>query len=259
MLQTSVARKQAADFQVRLAVSPADLRAAQRLRYDVFVTELGARGSLVDHKERLERDALDAFCDHLLLIEPQDNRVIGVYRLMGPEHIAKAGRYYSATEYDLGPLLRSERRILELGRSCLHPAYRGGVAMHCLWSALARYVAKHRIDVLFGVASFHGVDPEPLAEPLSLLHHRHLAPEDLRVRARPDGAQRMDLIPEADIDRKQAMMQVPSLIKAYLRLGGYVGEGAYIDRSFNTIDVCLIMDTAQLSARQARIYGHDPV
>jgi putative hemolysin len=141
---------------------------------------------------------------------------------------------------------------MELGRSCVHPDYRGGTAMFHLWTALADYVAAHGIEILFGVASFHGTDPQALAAPLSLLHHRHLAPPELRVRAR--AFQPMDLMPEAAIDRRRAMLEVPALIKAYLRLGGVVGEGAFVDHAFNTTDVCLVMDTARLNARQAALY-----
>lgn len=247
-------QKVEADFQVRLAQNLQDLQAAQRLRYDVFVRELGAAGDLVDHAQGLEQDALDPFYDHLLLIDNTTGEVVGVYRLLRPEQAAEAGQYYSASEYDLNPLIHSGRRILELGRSCLHKDYRGGLGMHQLWAGLATYIAEHKIEVLFGVASFHGTDIERLAPPLSLLHHRHLAPDSLRVTAREDAFQRMDLIAVDDLDRKAAMMQIPSLIKAYLRLGGCVGEGAFVDRAFNTTDVCLIMDTAQMSQRQARIY-----
>ncbi|GAA6175380.1 GNAT family N-acetyltransferase [Sulfitobacter pacificus] len=243
------------DFDVRLAQSPEDLRAAQRLRFDVFIRELGGGGPLVDHAAGLEQDALDAFCDHLLLVDRHSDAVVGVYRLLRPEQAARAGRHYCASEYDLTPLLTSNRRLLELGRSCLHPDYRGGMAMHHLWSALAEYVALHEIEVLFGVASFPGTDVQALAAPLSLLHHRHLAPADLRVRAVEESFQDMNMIPPEALDRKAAMLQVPSLIKAYLRLGGYVGEGAFVDHAFNTVDVCLIMDTARLSQKQARIYG----
>ena len=244
-----------ADFQVRLAEGPEDLIAAQRLRYAVFVEELGGDGALVDHEARLEKDSLDPFFDHLLLIDNASQQVVGVYRLMRPEQFREAGRYYTSGEYDLSPLIASGRRILELGRSCLHRDYRGGTGMHHLWSALGQYVLAHRIEVLFGVASFHGTDIAALAQPLSLLHHRHLAPPDLRVRALEKSFQSMALLEEAALDRKTAMMQVPSLIKAYLRLGGFVGEGAYVDHHFNTTDVCLIMDTTRLSDRQARIYG----
>lgn len=244
-----------ARFDVRLAQDASDLRAAQRLRYDVFITELGGSGALVDHEARLERDHLDPFFDHLLLSDRSTGKVVGVYRLMQAQRAAQAGGFYSASEYDLGPLMSSGRRILELGRSCLHPHYRGGMGMHVLWSALARYVAEHQIEVLFGVASFHGTNAQQLAQPLSLLHHKYLAPTELRVRAHEKSFQNMNLIDAAHVDRKAAMMQIPSLIKAYLRLGGVVGEGAFVDHAFNTTDVCLIMDTTQMSLRQARIYG----
>ncbi|MFG6563522.1 GNAT family N-acetyltransferase [Sulfitobacter sp. 1A13421] len=243
----------AADFQVGLAQTEADVQAAQRLRYDVFVRELGGGGPMVDHAAGLERDRFDPYFDHLLLTDRRSGKLAGVYRVMRSDMAARAGGFYSAAEYNLAPLVQSGRKLLELGRSCLDPAYRGGTAMHHLWAALAGYVAEHEIEVLFGVASFHGTDTAALAEPLSLLHHRHLAPPELRVRARDYAP--MDLIPEPELDRRKAMLAVPSLIKAYLRLGGTVGEGAYIDWAFNTTDVCLILDTKQMSARQMRFYN----
>lgn len=245
----------AADFQVRLARTPDDLRAAQRLRYEVFVAELGGGGALVDHEARLERDHLDPFFDHLLLTTQRGDRVVGVYRVMRAEKAREAGGFYSSSEYDLAPLLYSGRRVLELGRSCLHADYRGGTGIHHLWLGLAQYVAQFEIDLLFGVASFHGTDVKALGQPLSFLHHRHLAPVKYRVRALEKSFQNMDLIGEAHLDRKAAMMQMPSLIKAYLRLGGYVGEGAFVDHAFNTVDICMIMDTKDMNARQARLYG----
>jgi L-ornithine Nalpha-acyltransferase len=241
---------------LRLAATEADVRAAQRLRYRVFVAELGGDGPLVDHAARLERDAFDAACDHLLLVDDRRNEaalehVVGVYRVMRDDQ-ARAGQgFYSALEYDLSPLIEGGRRLLELGRSCVHEDYRGGTTMLHLWTGLAQYVRRHGIEVLFGVASFHGTDPAAFAQALSYLHHNHLAPADLRVRARPDGFAAMDLVPQADIDRPEAMRQTPALIKAYLRLGGFVGEGAWVDRAFRTTDVCLVMDTARLGARSA--------
>ncbi len=250
-------------FSVRLARTAAEVAAAQRLRYRVFVEELGGDGEMVDHAARLERDAFDADFDHLLLWDearsdrdPRD-RVVGAYRLLPPEGFGRIGRYYSEDEYDLSVLRGSGRRLLELGRSCLRPEYRGGTAMWHLWTALAQYVRDREIEVLFGVASFHGTDVAALAEPLSLLHHRHRAPEALRVRARPAHFQPMDLMPEDRIDRRRAMLAVPALIKAYLRLGGFVGEGAFVDHAFNTVDVCLVLDTAQMNARQKAIYTRE--
>ena len=244
-------------FVVRLARSEGDLRAAQRLRYAVFVEELGGGGAMVDHASRLEQDRFDPFFDHLLLLDEArapDDRVVGVYRLLRADQAARAGQFYSEDEYDLSVLKASGRPLLELGRSCLHPDYRGGMGMYHLWHALAAYVEAHGIEILFGVASFHGTDPAALAEPLSLLHHRHLAPDDLRVIARPEGFAAMDRIAAAHLDRKAAMLAVPALIKAYLRLGGFVGQGAFVDRAFNTTDVCLILDVARMNASQRAIY-----
>jgi len=246
-----------ADFELRLARDEADIRAAQRLRYEVFVAELGGDGALVDHDARLERDAFDAHYDHLLLI---DNArpgapAVGVYRLMRDDMVHRMGRYYSESEYDLRVLKSSGRRLLELGRSCVHRDYRGGAALMHLWRGLLAYVERHGIDVMFGVASFHGTDPTPLAQPLSLLHHRHLAPPELRVRALPEHFQRMDLVPEDEIDRVEAMRAVPALIKAYIRLGGFVGEGAFIDLAFNTTDVCVIVDIARVPEKARAMYA----
>jgi putative hemolysin len=248
------------DFAVRLASGTADLRAAQRLRYEVFVEELGGDGPLVDHVARLERDPFDEVAAHLLLIDrARGGLAVGTYRLMDAAASRAAGRFYSEAEYDLAPLRAGGRRLLELGRSCLHRDYRGGTAMHVLWSALAEHVARTGAEVLFGVASFHGTDIAALRQPLSYLHHHHLAPPDLRVAARPPGAVALDLLPVEAVDRRAALLQIPALIKAYLRLGGAVGAGGWIDRDFNTTDVCLVMDTSRLNDRSARIYRRDSV
>ena len=244
-------------FALKLAQDPAEIRAAQRLRYRVFVEELGGSGPMVDHEQKLEIDRFDPYFDHLVLIDqrlPKGDHVVGVYRVLRGEQAEKAGQFYSEDEYDLTVLKSSGRRLLELGRSCVDARYRGGMAMYHLWNGLAGYVADHGVEILFGVASFHGTNVQALEEPLSHLHYRHLAPEDIRVRAVEQTFQRMDLIPEERIDRRRAMSQTPALIKAYLRIGGFVGEGAYIDHAFNTTDVCLILDTARMNETQRAIY-----
>ncbi|MDA7429812.1 GNAT family N-acetyltransferase [Primorskyibacter aestuariivivens] len=244
------------DFSVRLAQDDADLRAAQALRYRVFVQELGGGGAMVDHEAGLERDRFDPFFDHLLLFDHarDTDPVVGVYRVLRDDQAERAGQFYSDDEYDLSALRATGRRLMELGRSCLHEDYRGGTAMMHLWQGLVEYVQAHGIEVLFGVASFHGTDATALAQPLSLLYHKHLAPDELRVRARDAHRQEMNLLPPDQIDRKAAMLQTPALIKAYLRLGGCVGDGAWIDHAFNTTDVCLVMDTDRMNARQRQIY-----
>ena len=241
---------------LRLARTPRDLAAAQRLRYGVFVEELGGDGPLVDHVARLERDDFDDIFDHLLLIDPARDAdalddVVGVYRLLPGDRLG-AGRFYSEGEYDLTALRTSGRRLLELGRSCVHADYRGGAAMLLLWNGLADYVLERDIEVMFGVASFHGTDVGPLREQLAYLHAHHLAPTALRVTARAAGFQRMDL--PGPVEKKTALAAMPALIRAYLRLGGFVGEGAWVDTVFNTTDVCLVMDTMRMSAKHRAFY-----
>lgn len=250
-------------FTVRLARDETDVAGAQRLRYRVFVEELGAHASDEERRLRREIDEFDPHFEHLILIDnesPSDDpldRVAGAYRLMTGER-AKAGLgFYGATEYDLTKLERTERKVVELGRSCVGREVRGGAAMHLLWTGLGEFVTSRGIEIMFGVASFHGADPAPIAHALSFLHHNHLAPEDLRVRALPPGRAEMDLMPAEQVDRVQAARQIPALIKAYLRLGGFVGDGAYVDRDFNTVDVCLLMDTTRMVQRYRSFYGKE--
>lgn len=246
-------------YKVRLACDDRDRLAAQRLRYAVFVQELGADAPGVDHARGLETDEFDAVSDHLVLVDTRRDpdkldHVMGVYRLLTDRNAADFGRFYCDGEYDLAPLRQTGRRLLELGRSCIHPDLRGSAAMFLLWNRLAEFVLDNGIEILFGVASFHGTDIAALSQPLSWLHRHHLAPPELRVRALAPGCQRMDLVPEDRLDRRTAMIGMPPLIKAYLRLGGFVGEGAFIDRPFNTTDVCLLMDTTVMSERHRGYY-----
>ena len=249
--------KPQSQYEVRLAQNEDDRVAAQRLRYAVFIEELGGNGPGVDHERRLECDPFDAYCRHLLLVDrnkPAGEHVVGAYRMMLRSDAEAAGGFYSASEYDLSPLIQSDRSLLELGRSCVHPAHRGGTSMYLLWNGLARFVLEQGVDVMFGVASFHGTDVDQLARPLSYLHAHHLAPEELRVTAIGENRRNMDLLPPSELDRVAAMQETPALIKAYLRLGGFVGDGAYVDHEFNTVDVCLVMDTTQMNAKSREAY-----
>lgn len=258
-------RIEAGRYAVRLAETDDDVAAAQRLRYRVFVEEMGAAATPEQRALRREWDRFDSHFDHLILedrdarpAEPMD-RVAGVYRIMTKDMARRGLGFYGATEYDLAKLMDDPREALELGRSCVAAEHRGGPGMHLLWNGLANYVLDRDIAILFGVASFHGADPASLAQPLSHLHHHHLAPEDLRVRALPEAFQRMDLLPPEQVSRAEALRATPALIKAYLRLGGVVGEGAFVDRGFNTVDVCLLMDTARMVERYRAFYSRGKI
>ena len=240
-------------LEVRLASSEADLKAAARLRYEVFVRELGAHAPQGEDVPGFEHDRFDPYCAHIVLVDTRRDvskldHVVGVYRLLTEEAAEKAGQFYSEGEYDLALVRASGKRLLELGRSCVHRDYRNGFALNQLWLGLAGFVREREIELLFGVASFKGTNPEKLAAPLSHLYHAHLAPPALRVRALPGAFEPMNRIPAGQIDRVAAMRAVPQLIKSYLRLGGAVGDGAFVDHAFNTIDICLVLDTTQLTA-----------
>jgi putative hemolysin len=247
-------------YRVKLAETAEEREGAQRLRYRVFVEEMGAHASAEERAARREWDEFDPFFDHLILksldpaiADPLD-RVVGVYRLMRGDVAAAGPGFYGAGEYDLGAIAGSGRASVELGRSCVARGHRGGPGMHLLWNGLASYVLEREIELLFGVASFHGTDPAPLAEALSFLHHEHLAPPDLRVRARAEHYLDMNLMPREEVDAPRALQAIPALIKAYLRLGGFVGDGAFVDEDFNTIDVCVVMDTGRMTERYLSFY-----
>jgi putative hemolysin len=244
---------------VRLAETPADIDAAQALRYRVFYEEMSARPSAEVAAKQRDFDEFDAVCDHLLVVDR--NRiaetgcgVVGTYRVLRRGPAERFGRFYSASEYDITPILAHGGEILELGRSCVDAAYRSGATMQLLWQAIAAYVFHHDIEVMFGCASLPGTDPEALALPLSYLYHYHLAPPALRPKALPERYVGMTRLSADDINKKAALARLPPLIKGYLRLGGFVGDGAVIDHQFNTTDVSIIVKTELVTDKYSRHY-----
>ena len=247
------------NFEVRLAQSAEDLFTVQRLRYDVFVSEMGALGLGIDFDQKLELDGYDPHCLHLMLLDLArgailEDQLVGVYRLLTTQGANAAGSFYSAAEFDLSALLKSKRPLIELGRSCLRRSYRGGEAMFHLWQALGRLVEQEGAEILFGTASFAGTDIKALEQPLTLLHQKYLVPLSIRPKAVAAHHIPLQQLPEASVDRIDAVRAMPALIKAYLRLGGGVGDGAYIDQAFNTTDVCLVLDIHTMNPRQKAIY-----
>jgi L-ornithine Nalpha-acyltransferase len=245
-------------LQVRLAETAADIDAIQALRYRIFYESLGARPLPEMLRRRRDFDRFDNGCDHLLVLDhgnsKNSNPVVGTYRLLRREAARRLGGFYSADEYDITPLVAHKGEVLELGRSCVDPAYRQRPAMQLLWNGIAAYVFHHDIRLMFGCASLPGTDPDALAEPLSYLHYYHLAPSALRPRALNERYVDMRRISIGAIDPGQVVAALPPLIKGYLRLGGFVGEGAVIDEQFNTTDVCILVKTDLVSAKYSRHY-----
>ena len=246
-------RPAASRIEVRLARSTAEIDAAQRLRYQVFFQEWGARAEPDVRASGRDRDAFDPLMDHLIVIDhgrsPTEGQVVGNYRLLRRDRLGAGGVFYSSTEFDLAPLLDSGARLLELGRSCVLREYRSQHVLRLLWEAIAAYVADHRIELMFGCASLRGTDPQALREQLSYLHHYHLAPLPLRPQARGPTRVDMDLMAKAAINPRRARALLEPIIKGYLRVGASIAEGAYVDHQFNSVDVCIVMPTAQLTRR----------
>ncbi|MGC6390601.1 MAG: GNAT family N-acetyltransferase [Alphaproteobacteria bacterium] len=231
---------------VRLARDVNEVRAAQRLRYEVFYEEMAAKADLDAASSRLDRDPYDEICDHLLVLDADldGDGVVGTYRLLRGEIAEQHGGFYSRDEYDLSQLVseseRSGLRLLELGRSCVRADYRTNPVVQLLWRGIHQYIIHHDIGLLFGCASLHGTEPKDLALPLSFLHQSCLAPPAWRARAIAERYVNMNILDEV-VSMKMALPQLPPLIKGYLRLGGYIGEGAVVDHQFNTTDVLIIL------------------
>jgi putative hemolysin len=248
----------AGNLGVRVADSAAEIDAVQALRYRVFYQEMGAQADLATATSHRDRDAFDVVADHLLVVDHAigagPEGVVGTYRLIQREAAAKLGHFYSADEYDITPIMNFPGRILELGRSCVDAAYRSRVAMQLLWRGIAAYVFHYQIDLMFGCASLHGTDPDVLAADLTYLYHNHLAPPALRPRALPDRYVEMRRMSPGEIDTKRVQTQLPPLVKGYLRLGGFVGDGAVIDSQFNTTDVAVVVKTDLVTDKYYRHY-----
>jgi L-ornithine Nalpha-acyltransferase len=243
---------------VRIARTADEIDAVQALRYRIFYHEMGATADAATAASRRDRDAFDAVADHLLVVDHEIGAgaegVVGTYRLIQREAAAKLGHFYSADEYDIAPIMEFPGSILELGRSCVDEAYRGRVAMQLLWRGIAAYVFHYQIDLMFGCASLHGTDPDALAADLTYLYYNHLAPPAVRPRALPHRYVDMRRMPPNVLDSRRVLAQLPPLIKGYLRLGGFVGDGAVIDRQFNTTDVAVVVKTDLVTDKYYRHY-----
>jgi putative hemolysin len=248
----------AGDFEVRLAKDTAEIDAAQALRYRVFYEEMKARPTAEIAAKRRDFDSFDKVCDHLLVLDRRRGEgpegIVGTYRLIRRSAAAKMGRFYSSAEYDIQPMIDYPGEVLELGRSCIEKDARNTATMQMLWRGIALYAFHYNIQVMFGCASFPGTDPSQHALPLSYLYHHHLAPPEIRVRALASRCVKMDVLAPGTYDARKAMARVPPLIKGYLRLGGFVGDGAVIDPEFNTTDVFIIVKTELVTEKYIRHY-----
>lgn len=250
---------QLGSLEVRLAQTAAEVRQAQKLRYRVFYQEGAAIANPGRLFARRDVDAYDAICDHLLVIDhaardghnPPRPVVVGTYRLLRQPVAEEYGGFYTSGEFDIGALIarHAHLQFLELGRSCVLAAYRNKRTMELLWHGIAGYLKQYRSDVMFGCASLDGTDPRQLATSLSFLHHYARPPEEWRGRALPERYVEMNRISKEAIDPKAALAGLPPLVKGYLRLGAYIGDGAVVDHEFGTTDVLIILPVTAIKQR----------
>jgi L-ornithine Nalpha-acyltransferase len=247
-VQTSPSRTR-----IRLAKTAKDIEAAQRLRYKVFYEEWGAIPTPAMRQSRTEPDPFDEIMDHLIVIDEAlgdgPESVIGTYRLLRGD-VAKAhGKFYTSHEFDISSLHHHGGNLLELGRSCVLAPYRTMAVLQLLWQGISSYVTKYKIDTLFGCACLRGTNIDDVKEQLSYLYYYHLADETFRPRALDDVYVNMNLVTKESIDVKKTFISLEPLIKGYLRAGCMIGDGAYIDHQFNSVDVCIVLPTTQIAQK----------
>lgn len=240
------ARQQARAARPKLSVGLAryawEISEAQKLRYQVFAGELGAR--LPTHRPGVDQDRYDAYCEHLIVRDDQSNKVVGTYRILSPERARLIGSYYTESEFDLSRLQHLRPGMVEIGRSCVHADYRTGATIALLWAGLAKYMLDHEYDYLIGCASISMADGGHAAASMYRNLGEHMSPLEYRVFPRcplPLDALNSDLPAE-----------LPPLIKGYLRAGAYVcGDPAW-DPDFNTADLPIMMPMSRLDSRYAK-------
>jgi putative hemolysin len=226
-----------------LARTVAEVAEAQRVRFKVFAEEMGA--NLPSAALGLDIDRFDEFCDHLLVRDHASDKVVGTYRILPPEQAVNAGGYYSETEFDMTRLMHLRDRMVEVGRSCVHPDYRDGATITQLWSGLADYIGKHGHEYLIGCASISMADGGHYAASVyNKVHKLHGAPAEYHV------------FPHCRLPleslNQNLEVTIPPLIKGYLRLGAYIaGEPAW-DPDFNCADLFILMPVSRMNARYAK-------
>ncbi|MDI6749589.1 MAG: GNAT family N-acetyltransferase [Pseudomonadota bacterium] len=231
-----------AKLHVGLATTPSEILAAQKLRWRVFAEELGA--TLPTRTPGVDQDFYDAWCEHLIVRDEANGRIVGTYRILSPLAARRVGSYYSENEFDLTRLAHLRPRIVEVGRSCIDPEYRTGATIALLWSGLARYMMDNGYEYLIGCASIGMQDGGHNAVGIYHALAAHEAPPEYRVFPRhPLPLDRIWASPHPE---------VPPLIKGYLRAGAWVcGEPAW-DPDFNTADLLLLLPMSRVNARYAR-------
>jgi L-ornithine Nalpha-acyltransferase len=254
-------------LKIRLARSAEEIRVAQKLRYLVFHEERGIQLNPENLAAKTESDVFDEICDHLLVIRSgtehnpelaiEDGLVIGTYRLLRQSVALQNSGFYSQSEFDIAPLLarKPDLEFLELGRSCVLKNERGSSVVELLWQGIWNYVRQNQIDVMFGCASFDGVDVDTHRAGLQFLSENNRVPEGWQVHAHPERRLAIKPVAGTQVDLKTIIFNLPPLIKGYMRLGCFFGQGAVVDEMFNSIDMLVILPVSHINPRYFAKFG----
>lgn len=246
LIATAEQRAATPRLALSMAATPEEVREVQRLRYKVFIENQGL--SALVTPDGLDSDEFDAACDHLIVRDTATLKVVGTYRLLNPAGARKLGRHYSENEFDLGRLKHLRSRMVEAGRACIHPDYRGGSVIMLLWSGLADYMRRHQCEYLIGCASISLADGGHNAVAVyEQLRQKCLAPMEYRVT--PHLPFPVEKVEAARIP------QVPALLKGYMRSGAWICGAPAWDPDFESADLFVMMPLANLDNRYARHYG----
>jgi len=238
------------NFSIKIAESNLEIKKAQSLRYKIFFREKKIKKKNLKSLLQRDFDFYDKISDHLIIVdnnrEAKDN-VIGTYRLLRGNSAKLYKGFYTEQEFDISNLKKnfSNKTILELGRSCVHPEYRTGIILKLLWQGISKYIKIYKIKILIGCASFNGTNPNKFKDQFSLLYDTYRLPRNYDVKSLQDNK----ILFTKNIDNINILNKLPPLIKGYLRAGGMVSRNFYIDTEFETIDYCVIMLTDKIVSR----------
>jgi L-ornithine Nalpha-acyltransferase len=246
----------AAEWVVKVAECEDEVFQAMRLRYEVFVEE--ENNMQLKNDFRLERDLYDAYCDHLIVQDKQTSAVIGTYRLLPGKRAVEGIGFYSQSEFDLSGMAPFQSRTLELGRSCVAPAYRNGRAIQLLWGGIARYLEANAYDYLIGCASMHMNDLRQLNEIYTLLCLKSVITNRYGITPlashRIEGLELLQELP----DEKDILRRLPPLMKGYQWLGAEIGGEPAYDPLFNTVDFLIVLDRHKVMKRYKQHFLREP-
>lgn len=241
-------------FEIKITRDRSELQEAQRLRFEVFNLEM-KKGLESSYQRGLDVDNYDSLCEHLIIRDLNNRRVVATYRLLLGSEARRHFGFYSEREFNLQNINHLRGELLELGRSCVHKNHRDKALIPVMWQAIADYVKTHQVRYLFGCASLYTTHPREVSEFFSLLKERYYASEDFRVHPAPERS-----FPDLDDNVKieggsMLFFRLPSLIKGYLRVGALVCGRPALDHEFGTTDLFLLLDVKKMSSEYLRRFG----